>query len=163
MLVLSFHINHLKKQTTSLSQLDHSSNWSAYLDLQALGSPQTPEKSLQQHPTQEMPLLHDDDSTGRGAGCFLTALVFTSAGGVASITCYRNWVQGRRFCRLVSSTKMGKKKKGAVSVALLSCVALQVLCFQVCNNPVAMARAAGPAPVTGPTIRDYLSRDRPSL
>ena len=26
-----------------------------------------------------------------------------------------------------------------------------------------MARAAGPAPVTGPTIRDYLNRDRPSL
>ncbi|XP_064394755.1 protein FAM133-like [Halichondria panicea] len=41
---------------------------------------------------------------------------------------------------------MGKKKKGAV-----------------CNNPVAMARASGPPPVTGPTIRDYLARDRPSL
>lgn len=35
--------------------------------------------------------------------------------------------------------------------------------IQGCNNPIAMARAAGPAPVTGPTIRDYLNRDRPSL
>lgn len=34
---------------------------------------------------------------------------------------------------------------------------------KVCNNPVAMARAAGPPPITGPTIRDYLDRDRPSL
>ncbi|KAL5476224.1 hypothetical protein EMCRGX_G026140 [Ephydatia muelleri] len=30
-------------------------------------------------------------------------------------------------------------------------------------NPIAMARARGPAPTSGPTIRDYLSRNRPSL
>ena len=57
---------------------------------------------------------------------------------------------------------MGKKKKGAVSVCVFVSLALCAV-YQVCNNPVAMARAAGPAPVTGPTIRDYLGRDRPSL
>ena len=40
---------------------------------------------------------------------------------------------------------------------------LSELCYEVCNNPVAMARAAGPPPITGPTIKDYLGRDRPSL
>uniref|UniRef100_A0AAY5EWX2 Family with sequence similarity 133 member B n=1 Tax=Electrophorus electricus TaxID=8005 RepID=A0AAY5EWX2_ELEEL len=29
-------------------------------------------------------------------------------------------------------------------------------------NPIAAARARGPAPVTGPTIQDYLSRPRPT-
>ena len=30
-------------------------------------------------------------------------------------------------------------------------------------NPIAMARAKGPAPSSGPSIRDYLSRNRPTL
>ncbi|CAH3119053.1 unnamed protein product, partial [Porites lobata] len=30
-------------------------------------------------------------------------------------------------------------------------------------NPVAMARARGPPPSSGPTIRDYLNRNRPTL
>lgn len=30
-------------------------------------------------------------------------------------------------------------------------------------NPIAMARARGPAASSGPSIRDYLSRERPSL
>uniref|UniRef100_A0AAR2IRX5 Family with sequence similarity 133 member B n=1 Tax=Pygocentrus nattereri TaxID=42514 RepID=A0AAR2IRX5_PYGNA len=29
-------------------------------------------------------------------------------------------------------------------------------------NPIAAARARGPAPVSGPTIQDYLSRPRPT-
>ena len=30
-------------------------------------------------------------------------------------------------------------------------------------NPIAAARARGPAPVSGPTIKDYLGRNRMSL
>ena len=30
-------------------------------------------------------------------------------------------------------------------------------------NPIALARAQGPPPISGPTIKDYLSRPRPSL
>ena len=30
-------------------------------------------------------------------------------------------------------------------------------------NPIAQARARGPPPSSGPSIRDYLNRDRPTL
>ena len=30
-------------------------------------------------------------------------------------------------------------------------------------NPIAMARAKGPPVVSGPTIKDYLGRNRPTL
>lgn len=30
-------------------------------------------------------------------------------------------------------------------------------------NPIAMARARGPANTSGPSIKDYLGRDRPTL
>ena len=46
----------------------------------------------------------------------------------------------------------------------LSVRVLNLTCFfQAFMNPIAMARARGPAANSGPTIRDYLSRHRPTL
>lgn len=74
-------------------------------------------------------------------------------------------VNGTRGCILLLDTfgvhSMLPTPTPSCTHCCIACPLLTVM--QAYMNPIAMARASGPAPTSGPTIKDYLGRPRPTL